>query len=166
MKFKRSFYFPPQNKFFVPTLLRGEELYAQTGFFFVQSILVGRYIHRRELRLVSLESLSSVEYGIKKYLISFRFFTRSYWGLNFWENRVNSVDFIHIFRSYRQFSTTISPILLHFCEFFLKKFLLIFLLKTKNILGYFYLIFFLSKILAKCFKIPSSSSKTAQIKFI
>ena len=32
--------------------------------FFVQSILAGRYIHRRELRLVSLESFSSVEYGI------------------------------------------------------------------------------------------------------
>ena len=34
--------------------------------FFVQSILADRYIHRRELRLVSLESLSCVEYGIKK----------------------------------------------------------------------------------------------------
>ena len=34
--------------------------------FFVQSILADRYIHRRELRLASLESLSSVEYGIKK----------------------------------------------------------------------------------------------------
>ena len=38
-------------------LLRGEELYTQMGFF-VQSILAARYIHRRELRLVSLESLS------------------------------------------------------------------------------------------------------------
>ena len=47
-------------------LLRGEELYTQMGFFFVQTILADRYIHRRELRLVSLESLSSVEYGIKK----------------------------------------------------------------------------------------------------
>ena len=40
-------------------LLRGEELYTQMGFF-VQTILADRYIHRRESRLVSLESLSSV----------------------------------------------------------------------------------------------------------
>ena len=40
------------------------ELHTQVGFF-VQSILADRYIHRRGLRLVSLESLSSVEYGIK-----------------------------------------------------------------------------------------------------
>ena len=51
---------------FVPTLLRGEELYTQLGFFFVPWIFASRYIHRRELRLVSLESSSSVEYGIKK----------------------------------------------------------------------------------------------------
>ena len=35
-------------------------------FFFVQSILADQYIHRRELRLVSSESLPSVEYGIEK----------------------------------------------------------------------------------------------------
>ena len=33
--------------------------------FFVQTILADRYIHRRELRLVSLESLPSVEYESK-----------------------------------------------------------------------------------------------------
>ena len=56
----------------VPTPLEGggggggeEELYTQIGFF-VQTIFADRYIHRRELRLVSLESSSSVEYGIKK----------------------------------------------------------------------------------------------------
>ena len=43
-------------------LLRGEELYTQMEFF-VQSIVADRYIHRRELRLLSLESLSSVENG-------------------------------------------------------------------------------------------------------
>ena len=43
--------------------------------FFVQSILADRYIHRRELRLVSLESLSSVEYGIKKTFLIFVFDT-------------------------------------------------------------------------------------------
>ena len=52
----------------VPTPYEGEELYTQMGFFcfFVQSIFPDRYIHRRELRLVSLKSTSSVEYGIKK----------------------------------------------------------------------------------------------------
>ena len=34
------------------------------GFFVVETIFADRYIHRRELRLVSLESSSSVEYGI------------------------------------------------------------------------------------------------------
>ena len=50
--------------------------------FCVQSILADGYIHRRELTLVSLESLSSVEYGIKKFF-SFSFFTGSYRGLKF-----------------------------------------------------------------------------------
>ena len=59
-----------QRAFFVPTLLRGEELYTQMVFF-VQSSLADRYINRRELRLVSLESLSSVEYGIKKFFLIF-----------------------------------------------------------------------------------------------
>ena len=56
------------HQLIVPTPLEGgrEELYTQMGFFFVQSILADRYIHRRELRLVSLEILSSLEYGIKK----------------------------------------------------------------------------------------------------
>ena len=53
-------------------LLRGKEIYTQIGFF-VQSILADRHIHRRELRLVSLESLSSAEYGIKKIFFNFRF---------------------------------------------------------------------------------------------
>ena len=53
------------HKLLFRPLLRGEELYTQMGFF-VQTILADRYIHRRELRLVSLGSLSSVEYKIKK----------------------------------------------------------------------------------------------------
>ena len=36
---------------------------------FVQTILAGRYTHRREMRMVSLEILSSVEHGIKKFFI-------------------------------------------------------------------------------------------------
>ena len=98
---RRSFLFRP--------LLRGEELYNQLGFF-VQSILADRYIHRRELRLLSLESLSSVEYGIKKIFL-FSFLTRRYRGSNFRENRVNSVDFIHLFS---EIWTKISPILIKF----------------------------------------------------
>ena len=50
----------------VPTPLEGEGTIHSNGFF-VQSILADRYIHRRELRLVSLESLSSVEYGIETF---------------------------------------------------------------------------------------------------
>ena len=57
---------------FRPPLEEGGTIYS-TGIFFVQSILADRYIHRRELRLVSLESLSSVEYGVKKIFLIFVF---------------------------------------------------------------------------------------------
>ena len=50
----------------------GEELHTQMGFF-VQTFFADRYIHRRELWLVSLESLSSLEYGIDKIFLIFRF---------------------------------------------------------------------------------------------
>ena len=56
----------------VPTLLMGRN-YILKWVFFVQTIFADRYIHRRELRLVSLESWSSVEYGIKKIFVNFRF---------------------------------------------------------------------------------------------
>ena len=62
-----------KNKLLFPTPLEGEGTIYSNGFFFVQSILADRYIHRRELRLVSLESLSNVEYGIKKIFFNFRF---------------------------------------------------------------------------------------------
>ena len=58
---------------FVPTPLVGGGTIYSNGFLFVQTILADRYIHRRELRLVSLESLSSVEYGIKKIFLIFVF---------------------------------------------------------------------------------------------
>ena len=48
--------------------------YIPNWVFFVQSIFADRYIHRRELRLVSLESSSSVEYGIKKIFSIFNFY--------------------------------------------------------------------------------------------
>ena len=44
---------------FVPTLLQGEELYAQMGFF-VQTILADRYNNRREMWVVSLQNPYSV----------------------------------------------------------------------------------------------------------
>ena len=58
----------------VPTPLEGGGTIYSTGFFFVQSIFADRYIHRRELRLVSLESSSSVEYGIKNIFPIFNFY--------------------------------------------------------------------------------------------
>ena len=57
----------------VPTPLEGGGNYILKWVFFVQSILADRYFHHRELRLVSLESLSSVEYGIKKIFLIFVF---------------------------------------------------------------------------------------------
>ena len=51
----------------------GGRNYILKWVFFVQSILADRYIHRREFRLVSLESLSSVEYGIKNNIFIFDF---------------------------------------------------------------------------------------------
>ena len=58
-------------------LVRGEEeLYTQMGLF-VQTILTDRYIQRRELRLVSLESSSSVKYGMRKIFL-FSSFAGSY----------------------------------------------------------------------------------------
>ena len=52
--------------FFVPTPLVGVgEIDNQIGFF-VQSRLADRYIHRREMLVVSLKNTSSVELEIKK----------------------------------------------------------------------------------------------------
>ena len=48
-------------------------LYTQMGFF-VQTISADRYIHRRELLVVSFKSSSSVEFEIKKDF--FEFFLR------------------------------------------------------------------------------------------
>ena len=56
----------PNDYFIVPTPLKGGGGSIYSTGFFVPSIWADRYIHRRELRLVSLESLSSVKYGIKK----------------------------------------------------------------------------------------------------
>ena len=122
---------------FVPTPPEGGRNYIFKWVFFVQSILADRYIHRRELRLVSLESLSSVENGTKKIFL-FLFLTGRYRGLNFRENRVNSVDFIHIFS---EFLTKILPILIKFNKLY-KNMWLILRLKTKYIVDYFHWFFF------------------------
>ena len=79
----------------VPTLLREEELYTQMGF-------TDRYIYRRELGLVSLESSSSVENGIKKIFL-FCFLQGVIQVYTSEKIRVNSVVFIHIFQYFRQF---------------------------------------------------------------
>ena len=42
--------------------------------FFVRTILADRFIHRTEMRVVSLKSLSSVEFKTKKIFLNFVFF--------------------------------------------------------------------------------------------
>ena len=115
------------------------------GFFFVQS-LADRYIHRRELRLVSLESLSNVEYGIKKIFL-FSFLTGRYRGLNFRENRVNSVDFIHLFS---ELLAKISPILIKINKIFQEN-VVDFRFTDRKYCRLFSLNFFLSQFAAKYF---------------
>ena len=43
------------------------------GFFFVQSILADRYVHRTEMSVISLKSSSSLEFVTKKIFFSFEF---------------------------------------------------------------------------------------------
>ena len=50
--------------------LWGEELYTKMVFF-VQTISADRYIHRREMWVLSLKSSSSVEFEIKKIFVFF-----------------------------------------------------------------------------------------------
>ena len=57
----------------VPTPLVVEGTIYSNGFF-VQTFSADRYIHRREMRVISLESSSSVEFGIKKFFLNFLFF--------------------------------------------------------------------------------------------
>ena len=104
------------SKFIVPTPLEGKRTIYSNGSFFGQSILADRYIHRRELRLVSLESLSSLEYGIKKVFLIF-LFTGSYRGLNYEKIVWFPVRF---YSHFPEFLTKTSPILLKFDNFFRK----------------------------------------------
>ena len=78
----------------------GGTIYSTGFFFFVQWIFAARYIHRRELRLVSLESSFSVEYGIKKIFLIFVFYRElSRLKLLRKEEWIHVV-FIHIFRNF------------------------------------------------------------------
>ena len=61
------------------------ELYILKWVFFVQTFLAGRYIHRREVLVVSLNSSSSVEFEIKK-IFWYLLFSGSYRGLKFCVN--------------------------------------------------------------------------------
>ena len=80
--------------------LEGGGTIYSTGFFFVPWIFAARYIHRRELRLVSLESSSSVEYGTKKIFLIFVFYRElSRLKLLRKEEWIHVV-FIHIFRNF------------------------------------------------------------------
>ena len=58
----------------VPTPLVGGGTIYSNGFFFVPWILADRYIHRREMCVVSLKSSSIVEFEIKKIFLNFVFF--------------------------------------------------------------------------------------------
>ena len=81
-----------------------------------------------------------------KRIFDFRFLTGSYRGLNFQENRVNSVDFIHLFS---EFLTKISPTLIKFNKIFQES-VVNFTLKDK-IYCWLFSLNFLSQIPAKNF---------------
>ena len=104
--------FEKQNSHFCSDLSWGGRNYILKWFFFVQTIFAHRYIHRRELRLVSLESSSSVEYAIKKILL-YSFFTGSYLGLNFWETWS---EFRCFYSHFPEFLPKISSILLKYAK--------------------------------------------------
>ena len=67
-----NFVFNSSNNCSEPTC--GGRNYLLNWFFFVQTILANRYIHRREMLLVSLISSSIVEFEIKKILFEFCIF--------------------------------------------------------------------------------------------
>ena len=99
------------------------------GFFFADRIFADRYIHRRELRLVSSESSSSVEYGIKKIFLIFAFY-RELSRFKLLRKLVNS----HCFYSYfPEFLPKFSPILLKFVKIF-KNSVVDFIFKDKQAL--------------------------------
>ena len=95
----------------------------------IKTILAERYFKRRALRLVSLESSPSVEYGLKKIFFNFVFFTGSYRGINFWEKYS---EFHYFYSHFQEFSPKISSILLKLDKIF-KNSVVDFILKGQNI---------------------------------
>ena len=81
---------------FVPTPLWGWRNYILKWVLFVQSILADRYNSRRELWVVSLESPSSVEYGIKKFFSVFASYRQLWRSKILWILDVIQL-FFHIF---------------------------------------------------------------------
>ena len=120
-----------------------------------------RYIHRRELRLVSSESSSSVEYGIKKIFLIFGFY-RELSRFKLLRKLVNSHCF---YSNFPEFLPKFSPILLKFVKIF-KNSVVDFISKDKQALLIVLIKFLWSKILDRYFKIQPFSSKTARSKLI
>ena len=98
-----------ENHIIVPTPLEGgETMYSVFLNQFCRSI----YSSRVETGIT--RKLVQRRIGIKK-IFWFSFLTGRYRGLNFRENRVNSIDFIHLFS---EFLTKNSPIFLKFNKIF------------------------------------------------
>ena len=140
----------------------GGRNYILKWVFFVQSIFAGRYIHRRELRLISLESSSSVEYGIKKIFLIFVLYRElSRFKLLKKVEWVNSRCFIHIFQNF----------CLIFCQFCLNllKFLrivsLILFLGTKKPCWLFWFNFFGQKLWINISKFSLFHQKQHEISY-
>ena len=114
----------------------GGTIYSN-GFFFVQTIFADRYIHRRELRLVSLKSSSSIENGIKKIFFCIVFLQGVIEVWTSEKSRVDSVVFIHIFRNFclnfNQFCWNLQTISIKSVVDFLKD--------KKSVVDYFDLVF-------------------------
>ena len=127
--------------------------------FFVPLIFADRYIHRRELRLVSSESSSSVEYGIKKIFLIFVFYRE----LSRFKLLRKLVNLRCFYSHFPELLPKFSPIFLKFVKIFKNSFV-DFIFKDKQALLIVLIKFLWSKILDKYFKIQPFSSKTARNK--
>ena len=110
--------------------------------FFVQSIFADRYIHRRELRLVSLESSSNVEYGIKKIFLIFVFYREL---SRFKLRGLKYSEFTLFYSHFPKFLPNFSSILIKFLEIFKNK-VVDFVLRTNKPCWLFWFNFFGQKL--------------------
>ena len=122
------------------------------GFSF-QSILADRYIHRRELRLVSIVSLSSAEYVIKKIFLIFVFYR---------EISRFKLDFIHLFS---KLLTKILTILMKFKKIYQEN-VVDFTFKDKIYCRLLSIKFFVTNSGQLFHKIQTFSSKTAKVSLV